>query len=300
MAIAGAQNSRGFHRIYLAGWLVVGALATSYLVLVAIKPDLRKGPNRADLTPDHRILGRLADEMQSVRKTLGDVQMSVAHLRTETASLKERDSTVSARLAAIEERASKLAPSVVTAAVEAPAATVEAQTTRPIVPKKVAAPAAPKAKQPAVQTAATAPTEPAQAGPAPAKPNLINGAATAAAAAPPAKAAPANQIVTGSLPPVPLSLAPPPAPQEAGPVALYLGGGPSLDALRLSWSLLNERHGAVLRGTSPRIARAGADGQSFDLLAGPVKSNEEARRLCAELRARRVACTVGPLTGDTL
>jgi hypothetical protein len=300
MAIAAAQRSSRFHRIYLLGWLAIGALAMSYLALVAMKPELRKGNSRADLPSDHRVLSRLADEMQSVRKTLGDVQMSVAHLRTETASLKERDSSVTARLAAIEERASKLAPSVVTAAVEAPAATAEAQTARLIVPKKVVATPAPKAKQPAAQAPATAPTEPAQAGTAPAKPNLINGAATAAAAVPPAKAAAANQVVTGSLPPVPLSLAPPPAPQDSGPVALYLGGGPSLDALRLSWSLLNERHSAVLRGTSPRIARAGADGQSFDLLAGPVKSSEEARRLCAELRARRVACTVGPLTGDTL
>jgi hypothetical protein len=291
MASGSAERVGGFHRIYLLGWLAVAGLAMTYLVLIAIKPDLRRSAARGSEQPEQRTISRLADEMQSVRKSLGDVQMNVAHLRTETASLKERDATVTARLAAIEERAAKLAPSgPITAS-------LDSQATQPSARQPVSkaapqpAPAATKAR-PAPTVTAALPTPAEQSGPAaaapPKQPNVIN-----------QQKAAANQVVTGSLPPVPVSLAPP-AMDPSGPVALYLGGGPSLEALRLSWSLLSERHGAVLKGTTPRIARAGADGASFDLLAGPVRSTEEARRLCAELRARRAACTVGPLTGDSL
>jgi hypothetical protein len=77
------------------------------------------------------------------------------------------------------------------------------------------------------------------------------------------------------------------------PVALQLATGPSLDALRLSWSLLQERHRGQLGRLEPRVVRGTEPGQpAYRLIAGPLTSAGEARRLCSQLKARRAQCEV--------
>lgn len=90
-----------------------------------------------------------------------------------------------------------------------------------------------------------------------------------------------------------------PAPK---PFAVQLGQGASLEAIRLSWSLLAERNGDALRNLQPRYTAtpAGDAGEVFDLVAGPVKSAADARKICKIMAARGIGCKVSPFGGNEL
>ncbi len=76
--------------------------------------------------------------------------------------------------------------------------------------------------------------------------------------------------------------------------AIRLETGPSLDALRLRWSVLSERHQSALRDLEPRYLAVGTPSHpSYELLAGPITSLEEASRICALLRDNMIPCSVG-------
>jgi hypothetical protein len=55
--------------------------------------------------------------------------------------------------------------------------------------------------------------------------------------------------------------------------------------------MLQESHGSVLKNLEAHYL-ASEDPQSYQLVAGPVTSSDEAKRLCALLRVRKVSCTV--------
>jgi hypothetical protein len=84
-------------------------------------------------------------------------------------------------------------------------------------------------------------------------------------------------------------------------VGVQIATGPSVDSLRLSWTLLNERHGDSFRALEPRykISMSGSE-QTYDLVVGPVANADEARKLCQELAMKATPCTVSRFTGDSL
>lgn len=79
---------------------------------------------------------------------------------------------------------------------------------------------------------------------------------------------------------------------------MLLARGPSIDALRLSWSLLNERHKGALKTLEPRVVQV--EPGSYQLIAGPLASPINALKVCATLRARGVACQSADFKGDAL
>lgn len=82
-------------------------------------------------------------------------------------------------------------------------------------------------------------------------------------------------------------------PHPAGPAGLMLESAPSLDALRLKWAFLNERHSNLIGELEARYQTSTRPaGTSYRLVAGPVATAEEARRICAVLRAQKVTCSV--------
>jgi hypothetical protein len=95
-----------------------------------------------------------------------------------------------------------------------------------------------------------------------------------------------------------------PGPRAGPPVgsaiAVQLASGPSVDAVRLSWQLLQESHKSTLRALEPRYLEGAGEPPSFRLLAGPIATIDEAERLCERLRLRRVTCSLVPFTGRPL
>lgn len=112
----------------------------------------------------------------------------------------------------------------------------------------------------------------------------------------------AAPLETGSLPPSepPLITFGPPIVTPA--VGIHLDAAPSLDALRLKWSVLHERHRSALGELQPRFIVTGSgESPSYLLMAGPISTPDEASRICALLRMRSVPCSVGgPFTGEAL
>jgi hypothetical protein len=87
----------------------------------------------------------------------------------------------------------------------------------------------------------------------------------------------------------------------AKPVGIVIGNGPTVDSLRLTWSLLSERHAPNLGALQPRYtAGVDANGLTYDLVAGPVKSEAEAKKLCKDLAAKAIICRVGEYAGEAL
>jgi hypothetical protein len=90
-----------------------------------------------------------------------------------------------------------------------------------------------------------------------------------------------------------------PAP-KAPPVAVVVASGASLDAVRLTWQLLQESNRTALRGLEPRYQTTAGDPPAYQLLAGPVSSREAAKRLCERLRSRQSPCSIVPYAGQPL
>lgn len=83
-------------------------------------------------------------------------------------------------------------------------------------------------------------------------------------------------------------------------VALRLSTGPSVESLRLSWQLLQERHNSILQGLEPKYQPDGGSANRYELLAGPMASRAEADQVCTILRAQSVQCGIATFSGDPL
>ncbi len=136
------------------------------------------------------------------------------------------------------------------------------------------------AAQPKKQTAA-AKTPP------PAKP------AAAAAAAPAQTQSAPGSIETGSIED---KKKPAAAPAQVG---VLLATGPSVDSLRLSWTILNDRAADTVRSLHPRYVVSGKDGQrTFGLVAGPLETIADAKSVCKTMTERGMACEVSQFRGN--
>ncbi|MCB1521735.1 MAG: hypothetical protein KDJ37_14330 [Hyphomicrobiaceae bacterium] len=94
------------------------------------------------------------------------------------------------------------------------------------------------------------------------------------------------------------------APRQEPPITAVIGvrltSGPSIDALRLSWSLLTQRYGNELGGLEPRYVAGGSPASPFALIAGPLPNGAAALAVCAKLAESAVPCKVGGFTGNAL
>jgi SPOR domain len=298
------RRSGQFAKLYAGSWTVLALLALAYMITLATNPSILGNWTPERSTPEtnegQRAAARFATDLSGLRQSFGDIQREMAALNSSVQAGTSRDKEMLERISILEERIK-------------PQAVVEA-----------AAPAAPPAPKTAVQRQAEARAQKiaekaATVGTAPAAAETA--AATAEASQSRfvvlnAPALPANSIATGSIqaPPAQGVPAPPAASQASaafgpgaikaaaapsGPAGVEIASGPSLDSLRLNWSMLAERHAPQLKNLEARYTSAG-EGQPYQLIAGPVASTDEAKRVCAQLQAKRVACRVTSFGGNAL
>ena len=271
---------------YTVIWAVLALGAAGYMATLALKPDWFAFPTaKHETTPPEtnegqRAAAKALAEADALRKRLQSMQATVRTLNTEMAKLRSREELAAARIASLEEEA-------VVAKAELERVKAEAakqELARKALAKKAAA-APPRAK--------TKTAKP--------KPVARRTSVPTKAKVTPSLTLPNNwvhKIETGSLP---TTIVPPSPPINR--YAVQLSAGPSPDALRLSWSLLNERHRQVLGGLQPRYRSSGAAGSPatrYQLLAGPFTSASQARRACETLQARQVSCSPAIFSGNAL
>ena len=98
-----------------------------------------------------------------------------------------------------------------------------------------------------------------------------------------------------------IGLEKPPAPLPKTQHAVQLGSGPTLDALRLNWTLLSERHKDLLASLQTRYRQSpGKANAPYQLIAGPFGSPGEAQKLCKALSAQGISCRATTFSGEAL
>ena len=262
--------ARGYIRIYLLTWGVLASAGLGYLGSLAWQPDLfRATPVAppAEVEEGLRLANHALSEVGNARREIGDVRRDLGDLRAAVAEHAEQDKRVETRIIALEERMAT-----------PPAATAAAAATDKVAEKEKA-----KADKPRKTSAAHLVQRASEPQPAPAHQDAAPLATGSIASPPIAFGAP---VVTPSPPP---------------PYAVQLAAGPSLEAIRQSWSQLRERHAASLAALEPHVVPPRADGTGhFRLVAGPLPTRAEAERLCTELGVGRQGCFATTFVGQPL
>jgi hypothetical protein len=283
---------------YVLIWAGLATLSLIYLGLLATQPALvarylgaGTKTAAAETEASQKAIGEAVAEVHTLRETIDLFRNELIELRAQVSGQTDAARDLATRMAALE-AADQADPQRI-AAKDANAKTAAAQAKGA---KTKAEPAQTAAATPAQKAAEKAAEKEAakKAAANKAAPGLETGSV----------AQPAAGAITFGPPTVTTTIAVPPS-QTAPPakplIGVQIATGPSVDSLRLSWTLLNERHGDTLRALEPRYTTdsSGAE-QTYDLVVGPVASVDEARRLCQELALKATPCSVGRFTGDAL
>lgn len=318
-------------RGYLALWVGLTCVAGLYLTQVSLRIiDMPKMVANGEATPVVDPAAALQAEVATLRHNLSDFQRDVGRVRGDLETRKQ-DAGVIASLSAIEERMSMTTGIALAKSAAAPVSAAQAPAPIPAAPEaaaKVAATpdAAPAPVEPRLISLAPpaldklmAPIEtgsiPAAAGAAgkmsgqlpkaagsaqaPVAPGIahptVTAAANAVATAPTAlQATPATPQAT------PIGFGPAVVKAEPKPFAVQLASGTSIDDIRYNWSILSTQHADALAKLSPRFTATGTEaaGQTYDLIAGPVKTAADAKKICKTLATRGMDCKVAPYEGE--
>lgn len=89
------------------------------------------------------------------------------------------------------------------------------------------------------------------------------------------------------------------APGKPAQVGVLLATGPSVDSLRLSWTILNDRAADTVRTLHPRYVVSGKDNErTYGLVAGPLETIADAKAVCQVMTERGMACEVSQFRGN--
>lgn len=310
-----AQPKSGLSSGYLAVWSAIGCLSALYIGQVAWSSiDAARPLSVRD--------AKAEGEATKLRQTLADLQRDLGNVRADLVRTSS-DSALIATVSAIEERTSMVtglavakiepkapAPAAIVPAAALPQAAAAADTAPDATTVATAA-----ALKPAANEAIAAPPQP-ELTPITLAPQGLDKLVTPIETGSLALAA----VKAGGLPKsrpglaAPALATPGPAAAQAAPIAfgpavvksapkpfaVQLASGTTLDAIKLSWSLLADQHADALRNLQPRYSASGTEqaGQTFDLVAGPVKTAADAKRICKALAARGTDCRIAPYQGD--
>lgn len=297
-----ARQRSGLPRGYVLAWVSLAVGSLSYLSVIALRSGDQQGSVAATTAAVQREtpLQVAQADNRKLKARLAEFQRDIAQLRGQL-EVDGQDRSTIAALAAFEERFStETGIAIARSLPSSKAATPLDPVSAPAVSLVNAASVAVEAPLPVVVAAAPPSVG---AGPATVAPKVI-------------ARVDGPKIETGS---IPVAVKPAAAPNAAQPVApiafgpavvklepkplgVQLGSGLTLDALRLNWSVLSESHGDTLKSLSPRYTSSGTPeaGEVYDLVAGPVKSAADGKRICKALAARGVDCRVGPMAGSAL
>jgi hypothetical protein len=269
---------------YAVVWSMLGVLGLGYLGVAIFEPtwlgDLTPADSRADreTAENQSIIMMLRADIDGLQSSVAKLQLDVTSVKSDIAAQGRRSDMLGSQLSAIEDKMRASEPPVASATQAAPAATDIAT---------AAAPAAPDAS-----AAGDTPTPaPKIINAAPKKSDIVTGSVDKGAHATKPKSAKSDVISFGA----------PVVKRETKPIGIQIASDSSLDALRLSWLQISEHQGSKLKKLTARYTTNGDPANpSYSLIAGPVKSKAEANRICKDLKAQDMPCSIGDFTGNEL
>ncbi len=266
---------------YVLFWVLGATFAATYLAVLGTHPDMfasaKSGPDlEQQLAQTQHDVTRAFADLDPLKESVGQIKADVATLKTAQQQSADRDQLIMEKVSSIESAATL--PKVAQAET-APA--VKQQTAQ----KTTAG--GPKASEEmvAVEPDALKPQEVAIVAPIKTKKTVAPKAAAIETGSIAHKddKTPAAAAVTAAKP---------------AQAALLLGSAPTVDAVKLNWSILNDRHADAVRNLHPRYVPQGKGAErSYALLAGPVASPEQAKTLCKLMVDRGLACEVSTYRG---
>jgi SPOR domain len=249
---------------YTAVWGGAGLLAAVYAgaVIMGQEPVTsvagRWSAQDRDTTEIAAALARTQSEVAQLQRSVGTLEADMTRSKTQTTQAETRERAAAARVDAVETRVDRIGAQIA----------------------QVFAKATPAQKGTAGPLASARPT----------------GAAIETGALPTKEAPSAQRELAAARHAGPEAAVT--ATPNQPPAAILLARGPSLDALRLSWSLLNERHKSSLGSLEPRVVTT--EPGTHQLVAGPFASAAEAAKACATLKSRGVTCQPAEFKGEGL
>jgi hypothetical protein len=286
--VAHHPRSGRFIKVYLFMWGLLAAGGLTYLASLAWQPDwLTPPPPRPQVAePDAatRMATKAVAEVRDVRRTVGDMQRSLGEMKETLDQTTADNRTVQTRLSTLEGRVTELAsqPPGPVAAAPAPAAPRQKAVERTQV-KIVPVPKAGEAHAPARDSATRVMS-------------AIMQTPDKSEPSPPSR----TPLETGSIASAPITFGEPVVTRAQTSFAVQLGAGRSLDALRMSWSLLLDQHGDSLSPLQPRVIAPPKEGGSYRLVAGPFDTRSAAEKVCAAMNLQRNKCFSVPFAGEPL
>jgi hypothetical protein len=258
---------------YVLFWIVGAIVAAAYLALLGTHPDMFASSQSApdieqQLAQAQRDVNRAFADIDPLKQSVGEIKSDVDKLKTAQQQASDRDQQLMDKIATIETTATSSKTMAQSDAAAQPTAKSQ---------HKTVAVAAPEAEEPTIV--------------APIKPQKT------------AAAQKSNAIETGSI--AHKAEKAPAAPSAATTAAakptqigLLLGNAPTVDAVKLNWTILNDRHADAVRNLHPRyVANGKGSERTYALLAGPVASPEQAKTLCKLMMDRGLACEVSTYRG---
>ena len=319
---------------YVLLWVALAGLSAAYLTFLGVRPDVVAALRAAAPDPQEA----LNETKQSVERALADLdplRQSVGEMKTDVANLKigaqeaaDRDKILLEKVELLEHRTSandetaQASKGPVVASVSPPSSAAKKSAVEPApggkvsviasvppppaAPKKSAAVKIPPANVAAAEPGAAAPQVASAAAKVPAAPKVAG--AEPAAATPqvaqetaeqkPTAQKPANAIETGSIAHGVKAAA---AATKPLPVGILLATGPSVDALRLSWTILNDRHADAVRSLHARYVVSGKSAErTYGLVAGPFETIDDAKAVCKTMADRGMPCELSTYRGNAL
>jgi hypothetical protein len=281
---------------YVVVWTMVGALSLGFLMVLGIAPewldDLKPASTFAfqQNAQGQRAAARLNADLGQLKDSVAQIQLDLSKVRTDVELQGEQQKAVTAQIASLETRISvALPPSALETAM--PADPEAAPTSK----AGASEASKPPARTPNVINAETAVQSSAL------ETGSVSGQSAKAGTRALSAADETPAVTTINAATEAISFGPAVVKSAPQPVGLKLSTGASVDSLRLSWSLLSEKHGDALNRLEARYTSGGDEfNPTYDLVAGPIKSKAEAVKICKALTAKGVACTVGTFAGDAL
>jgi hypothetical protein len=248
---------------YSTAWAVLGAVGLGYLGTAFFAPQLLPDLSGGHQHATETTVMKVAADVVDLRSSLSKLQSDIESVKSEVTAQAGQTQALSSQVSALDDKVR---------VAQAPPPTTTAS----------AAPEAP--------TSADGAPEDVDSGP-PTK--IINAPRVGA----PIETGSVNKKVANK----PISFGPAIVKPAAHPFGIQIATDPSVDGLRVTWGALSQIHPEQLANLKARYADLGtANGPNYGLIAGPVKSKTEAKKLCKELTEQSISCKVSEYKGADL
>jgi len=265
---------------YAAIWFTLGGAALGYLCVAFFAPHLLPDFSGGRMSPGETQVMRVSSDVDDLKSSLNKLQADVESVKADVAAQSNQTQQLSTQLAALDDK-------VHAGPMQASALVQSSPPPTPDVPDFGSG-----ATQAHVEDSpdAAPPTKVINAAPSPA----------------PQVGAP---IVTGSINKGTktassgdaISFGPAVVKPAPKPIGIQIATDSSVDGLRVTWSALSQTHADQLGTLIAHYADLGtAANPSYGLIAGPIKSKADAKKICKELAAQSVSCKVSDFKGSVL